>query len=91
MTTKPKKAKADAPKADKPLQRPATFYLADLCKELGKDDKNVRAKFRKLYEKDDADQLPTVVSDKRWEFNEVDRDRVTELIVGTSTVKTDAA
>ena len=75
-------------KADKKTA-PATFYLADLAKEMHKDPKAVRAKFRRLWAADDTSGLPTITDKKRWQFAETDRDRVTELITGNANTEAD--
>ena len=81
-TTKSTDKKADTPK-------PATFYLADLAKEMHKDPKAVRAKFRRLYNADDTSGLPKITDKKRWQFAESDRDRVIELVTGNANTEAD--
>jgi hypothetical protein len=66
---------------------PATFQLATLARDNGKNPKAVRGRFRKLYAGEKAHELPqTVKGGSRWTFAETDREAVTALMnsVGSS-------
>ena len=61
---------------------PPTFRIADLCRDLERDPKAVRASLRRMYGKDDAASLPQPIADAslRWTYLEEDREAVTSLI-----------
>ena len=55
------------------------FFLANLARELDKDPKTTRAKFRRLRDAND-EKLPARVNDKRWAFDKKHLEAVTSLI-----------
>jgi hypothetical protein len=77
--TKPKSATKDN-KEQAPA--PTTFSLADAARDLDKDPKAVRSRFRKLYAADDTSALPErVVGGKsKWVYRIEDREAVDALI-----------
>lgn len=62
---------------------PPVVRLADVCKELGKDPKTVRARMRRLYADEDAADLPQPIADagQRWTFAEEAREAVVALVL----------
>jgi len=79
LTTKPEKpAKAPKEKTAPDVNR---VTLAALARELKKDPKTVRARFRRMYDQDADKKLPQPIdSRQRWTFNVADRDALTALI-----------
>lgn len=79
-----KATKTKSAKKDNKEQAPAptTFSLADAARDLGKDPKAVRSRFRKLYAADDTSALPErVVGGKsKWVYRIEDREAVDTLI-----------
>ena len=76
---------ADVQDAAAEVTGPPTITVAALCKEAGKDPKTVRARLRRLYAKDETNDLPQPVSGKqRWTFAEDDREAVELLIADES-------
>jgi ribosomal protein L24 len=76
QATKTKAAKEAAP------QTPKTIKLADIAREMEKDPKAVRARFRKMYAGDDAAKLPQPLkgAGSRWTFAAKDRAAVEALV-----------
>ncbi len=61
---------------------PPVVKLADICKELGKDPKTVRARMRRMYAGEDAANLPQPIADagQRWTFPEDAREALVALV-----------
>lgn len=74
----------DVEEAVAEVTAPPVVKLADVCKELGKDPKTVRARLRRMYAGDDAADLPQPIADagQRWTFPEESRDAVVALVTG---------
>lgn len=66
----------------KVVETPKTFKLADLAREMDKNPKAVRARFRKMYAGDNASDLPKqpVGGGSRWTYAASDRDAVVALM-----------
>lgn len=61
---------------------PPVVKLAEVCRELGKDPKTVRARLRRVYAGEDAANLPQPIDDagQRWTFREEDREAVVAMV-----------
>lgn len=58
------------------------FTLAEAARDLGKNPKAVRGRFRKLYDAEDTSSLPKTVkgAKSRWVYRIEDREAVNALI-----------
>lgn len=73
---------ADVEDAVAEAAQPPVVKIADLAREVERDPKTVRAQLRRMYQKDDAADLPQPVegAKQRWTFHEDDREAVLEMI-----------
>lgn len=84
--------KAKEAEAIEEVTSPATFAVAKYARQLGKNEKLVRGKLRKLYDgpKADHSKLPVLqTGGSRWVFLETDREWVKELIGDVGGTKSD--
>jgi hypothetical protein len=82
-----KKTKVKAEQATEEKTVSKTFSLAQMARDNGKNEKAVRARFRKLYRCENPDpKLPKTAKDGSvWTFNETDREAVLALVLNVST------
>lgn len=66
------------------MPKQKTLTIADLCREIDRDPKIVRAKLRRIYKKNPSNLVLPEPVEGKWTFKASDRSKLEALIVGAA-------